>query len=203
MLFLDESKRVLKILRVFLKYRLFALAYTDIYKEHISDRNCTCEIDLEHRDRATRLREAFEELGVTFMKLGQVLSRRPDLVPPAYIMELEKLQDHVPPLDFSVMKAAVEKDCICTAEEHSASETHSPFCYHCHGIEGLFDEFETEPIASASVAQVYRARLKGRDVAVKIARPGVIDEVNLDLKMLKPTGLSPVMDTEDRCQGFC
>ena len=188
MLFLDESKRILKILKVFLKYRLFTLAYTDIYKEHISDRNCTCEIDLEYRGRAARLREAFEELGVTFMKLGQVLSRRPDLVPPSYIVELEKLQDHVPPLDFSVMKAAVEKDCICTAEEHRVLGTHSPFCYHCHGIEGLFDEFETEPIASASIAQVYRAKLKGRDVAVKIARPGVIDEVNLDLKMLKRQG---------------
>jgi len=188
MLCLDEVKRIAGVFRVFLRHRLFTLAYSDIYREHISDRGCTCEVDLEHRDRAARLREAFEELGVTFMKLGQMLSRRPDLIPPAYIMELEKLQDHVPPLEFPAMREAVERVCTCTAKEHRELGTHSPTCYHCMGFEGIFEEFDEKPIASASIAQVYRARLKGRDVAVKIARPGVIDQINLDLRILGRMG---------------
>ena len=184
MLYLSEFKRIFKILHVFLKYRLFALVYKDIYREHISDKSCSCEIDREHRARAAKLREAFEELGVTFIKLGQMLSRRPDLVPQAYILELEKLQDNVPPLDFSLIKKEIEKECICTLQSHKTNKKHSPFCYHCSGIISVFDEFDEKPIASASIAQVYKAKLEEKYVAVKVVKPGVIDQVNLDLKIL-------------------
>jgi len=152
----------------------------DIKRDHISDKKCSCEIDQKYRNNAVRLRKAFEELGPTFIKLGQTLSNRPDLLPRPYIMELDKLHDDVRSLSFDEMRVSFEGDCICDA----AHEKHNPFCYHCHDILELYDEFDTEPIASASIGQVYRAVINGREVAVKIARPDVINTINLDLMVL-------------------
>ena len=97
-----------------------------------------------------RLRKTLERLGPTFIKFGQVLSVRPDLLPKNYIKELEKLQDKVPPFSFDEVKKLVE------------SEFKKP-------ISQVFSKFEKKPIASASISQVHKAVLKnGKIVAVKM-----------------------------------
>ena len=108
---------------------------------------------LEKHSRAERVRMAFEELGPTYVKLGQVLSTRPDLIPTDFTQELSKLQDKVPPFSFDEAKKTVE------------SEFSKP-------LEELFVFFSETPIAAASIGQVHKARLKdGEMVAVKVQRP--------------------------------
>jgi len=172
--------RYLQILWVFIKYNLFSLLYTDIAKDYISDNNCSCAIDLSYRSNAIRLRKAFEELGPTFIKLGQTMSKRPDIVPAAYAMELENLQENVTALPFDKMRPSFEANCIC---ESSGAEHHA-LCYHCHSVHDVFDEFDEIPLASASIAQVYRAKIGNEDVVLKVARPNVLNTINLDLQIL-------------------
>jgi len=120
----------------------------------------------EKLSRPQRLRMAFEELGPTYIKLGQVLSTRPDLVPADFAKELATLQDEVPPFSFSEVKALVE------------AEFGLPY-------EAVFDELEEQPLASASIGQVHRARLKdGEDVAVKFQRPGIRKVIEVDLEIM-------------------
>ncbi len=114
-----------------------------------------------------RLRLALTELGTTFIKLGQVLSARSDLLPPEYIAELSKLQDEVPPLPYEQISAVFRADFSCSPSE-------------------AFSEFDIVPAASASIGQVYAARLHdGGEVMVKIQRPGVEAQVNTDLSLLR------------------
>ncbi len=114
-----------------------------------------------------RLRLALEELGPTFVKLGQVLSTRPDLVPPAYIAELIKLQDAVPPGPWGPIQDQIEKELGGPTAE-------------------LFASIEHEPIAAASLAQVHTATLhNGSDVVVKVQRPGIEETVGVDLEILQ------------------
>jgi ubiquinone biosynthesis protein len=121
---------------------------------------------VEKLTRPQRLRMAFEELGPTYIKLGQVLSTRPDLVPRDIVKELAKLQDEVPPFSFAEVKDAVE------AEFGKASEE-------------IFDELEEQSLASASIGQVHKARLKdGESVAVKIQRPGIQKVIEVDLEIM-------------------
>jgi len=113
-----------------------------------------------------RLRLALEELGPTFIKLGQALSTRPDLLPPAYISELSKLQDTVPPEPWDPIKARIE--------EELGGRT-----------EGFFIEFEEEPIAAASLAQVHAATLPdGSEVVLKVQRPEIQGTIETDLEIL-------------------
>jgi ubiquinone biosynthesis protein len=116
--------------------------------------------------RAKRVRLAIEELGPTYIKMGQILSTRPDLVPVDFIKELAFLQDKVPSFAFSDVRQIIKTE---TGQS----------------IEVLFDRFESEPLASASIGQVHRARLKdGEDVAVKIQRPGIHKTVEVDLEIM-------------------
>lgn len=113
-----------------------------------------------------RMRLALTELGTTFIKLGQMLSARSDLLPPEYLTELSELQDRVPPVPFSAIEPVFRADFGC-----------SPF--------QAFAEFDPEPAASASIGQVYHARLHdGAVMMVKIQRPGVEVQVNTDLSLL-------------------
>ncbi|HIJ10886.1 TPA: hypothetical protein HA278_02405 [Candidatus Woesearchaeota archaeon] len=117
-------------------------------------------------DQAVRIRKACEKLGPTFVKLGQLLSLRPDLVPHEYSAELEKLQDTVPSFSYSKAKKIIEAD------------LGKP-------IDKLFKSFEKKPFASASIAQVHKAVLyNGKKVAVKVRRPGIETTINEDLDIL-------------------
>jgi len=105
--------------------------------------------------RPERLRMALEELGPTFTKFGQLLSTRPDVVPPDYIRELEQLQDHVKPIPFTEIQIQIEKQFARPLSE-------------------VFKDFNPEPLAAGSIAQVHRATtLEGEAVAVKVRRPGI------------------------------
>jgi ubiquinone biosynthesis protein len=117
--------------------------------------------------RGVRLRLALERLGPIFVKFGQVLSTRRDLVPGDIVEELARLQDDVPPFPAESSRALVEKA-------------------FGRRIEELFGSFEAEPVASASIAQVHFATLKdGREVAVKVLRPGMLDVIEDDLALLR------------------
>lgn len=114
-----------------------------------------------------RLRVALENLGPIFVKLGQVLSTRPDLIPPAYAHELAKLQDKVPPFDAERSRQQIEQSLGKPIAE-------------------LYAEFESEPIASASIAQVHRATLfDGTRVAVKVLRPNLNEVIDQDLALMR------------------
>ena len=175
-----KIRRYITIFRVFSKYNLFSLIYSEVNQYYVSNRRNPCVLDSKNRDNAVKLRKALEELGPTFIKLGQILSKRPDIVPAIYIEELGNLQDNVNPLGFDTMKVAFEGfSCSIGTEEINETLEHSNFDIH-----EIFDEFNTEPIACASIAQVYEAKLDGKKVAVKITRPNLINIINLDLAIL-------------------
>ena len=116
---------------------------------------------------ASNLRLAFEELGPTFIKLGQILCTRPDLVGNDVAEELTKLRDNTPVTPFEEIKQQIE------------DELEQP-------LDEVYSEFDEEPIGSASIGQVYKAKLKdGREVAVKVQKPGSYETVVLDLSILK------------------
>ncbi|MCG8434187.1 MAG: AarF/UbiB family protein, partial [Gammaproteobacteria bacterium] len=116
--------------------------------------------------RGVRIRSALEDLGPIFVKFGQMLSTRRDLVPPDIADELAKLQDRVPPFPAAQSRKLVEKA-------------------YGKKIEECFAEFEAEPLASASIAQVHGARLKdGSDVVVKVLRPNIEKVIRRDLELL-------------------
>lgn len=121
----------------------------------------------QHPDsRGERLRRFFEDLGPVFVKLGQLLSTRPDLIPADIATELDHLQDNVTPFPGSEFQAIVERALGAPIDE-------------------LFLNFETQPLASASVAQVHAATLKdGREVVVKAVRPGIESVIEQDIALM-------------------
>ena len=119
----------------------------------------------QRRARAQALLDSMLTLGPTFIKLGQLLSTRPDILPPEYVEEFSALQDRVPPAEWAQAKTVLEED--------------------LGPLEERFDEFETEAISGASLGQVYRAEVDGEPVAVKIRRPGIEDLVEADLRVIR------------------
>jgi predicted unusual protein kinase regulating ubiquinone biosynthesis (AarF/ABC1/UbiB family) len=118
------------------------------------------------REGARGFREALEALGTTYIKLGQLLSSRPDLLPDPYVEELSQLVDRVPPVPFVDVDATIRADLG----------------------DDVFASIDPEPLATASIAQTHRALLQsGREVVVKVRRPGIVDEVELDLGVLRST----------------
>ena len=121
---------------------------------------------VEKLTRAERIRMALEELGPTFVKLGQILSSRPDLVSVDLLREFSKLQDKVPPFLFSEVKQIVQSELGFEPE-------------------ALFDYFDEKPFASASIGQVHRAQLKdGEEIAIKVQRPGITKIIEVDLEIM-------------------
>jgi len=116
------------------------------------------------RERARRLADAFESLGVTYIKIAQFLTTRPDFVPPIYIDELQRLQDDVPPEGFDEVEKVVEAE--------------------LGRVDEVFDTFEDEPLSSASISQVHRATVDGEEVAVKVQRPRLRERIEADLSAL-------------------
>jgi ubiquinone biosynthesis protein len=116
--------------------------------------------------RGQHLREVLDELGPTFVKFGQLLSTRPDIVPPDIVIELRGLQDDVRPFPFEQAERVIEEELGNT-------------------LERLFLDFEPAPVAAASIGQVHRATLpNGRRVAVKVQRPGAPQKIEADLGLL-------------------
>jgi ubiquinone biosynthesis protein len=112
------------------------------------------------------VKETLEKLGPTYVKFGQFMSIRPDLIPPAFCDEFKKLQDKVPPFSFSHVKKELEKE---LKRDHTE----------------LFTEFDETVVAAASVSQVHRARLRsGEEVAVKVQRPGIREMMEEDILIM-------------------
>jgi predicted unusual protein kinase regulating ubiquinone biosynthesis (AarF/ABC1/UbiB family) len=116
------------------------------------------------REGARAFRTGLEELGTTFIKLGQMLSSRPDLLPDVYVEELEQLVDDVPPFPFDEARRIVDEEV---------------------GLE-IFARLDEQPLACASIAQIHGGLLRtGREVVVKVRRPLIEEEVALDLELLR------------------
>jgi len=157
-------RRVREIIRVFRKYGFLYLFRRSQFPEQLT--LPLFQKETTKRTPQENLRLAFEELGTTFIKLGQILSTRPDLLPEEYCQELRKLQDQTSPVSFLEIREVVEQ------------ELKKP-------IEEIFAEFDPAPLASASIAQVHRAVLKdGNKAAVKVQKPGVEEKVISDLEIL-------------------
>ncbi|MEX0950797.1 MAG: AarF/UbiB family protein, partial [Gammaproteobacteria bacterium] len=123
--------------------------------------------DLAQMRTAQRIRAALQDLGPTFIKLGQLMSTRVDMFPPDWIDEFEQLQDHVAPVDYAELHKQLTEDLGKPPEL-------------------LFADFDPEPLAAASIAQVHRATLKnGDEVIVKVRRPGIDEVVGADLRLLQ------------------
>lgn len=179
---LRHAVRAGAILWTFTRYRLFWAIYRDVVRGHLSNPHCECDEDVRTLARARRFRAALEALGPAFVKLGQFLSRRPDILPATYLQVLSGLQEETPAISFAAARQRLEAVCICGPHggEHEPKAT----CLHCRRIEGVFESFEPQPIASASLAQVHRAVYRGEAVAVKFLKPGVLDRLNTDLALL-------------------
>jgi ubiquinone biosynthesis protein len=162
--------RYRQILRVLIKYGFGELLdtlkieqYLEIGLKIVSKKR---RQQVETLTTAERLRKVFEELGPTFVKLGQILSTRPDLIPHDYIVEFSKLQDHVPPFSYDNVTQIIKEELKQAPED-------------------IFHHFEQTPIAAASIGQVHRATLKnGKAVVVKVQRPDIREEIEADIEIM-------------------
>jgi len=140
------------------------------------------QVDSETRRRRARaLLDSMLTLGPTFIKLGQLLSTRPDVLPPEYVEEFESLQDSVPPAPWEGAKRVLEED--------------------LGPVEEWFDDFDSDAISGASLGQVYTASVDGQKVAVKVRRPGVEELVEADLRVIR-FSLPILMQFVDEARSF-
>lgn len=143
----SKSKRLQEILRVFIKYKVVQ--------------------NFSHQRDPEMIKQAFEELGPTFIKIGQMLSVRTDLLDPAFAETFKTLQDNVKSDDFAEVKKLLE------------AEWDLP-------IEAIFDDFDQQAFASASIGQAHRGVLKnGQEVVVKVQHPGIVEAINVDLSLFE------------------
>lgn len=130
------------------------------------------------RFRAIQLREILTELGPTYIKVGQALSTRPDLVPPLYLEELTLLQDQIPPFPNALAYQFIEEEIGRPPEE-------------------IYDELTPDPVAAASLGQVYKAKLKtGETVAVKVQRPDLLRRITLDIFIMRRLATWVMLNTK-------
>lgn len=160
---LQQTKRFQQLIHVFMKkgfsHKLFALGLVEKEKQQA--------MRTSERDQGIKLREAFQELGPTFVKLGQILSTRRDMFPQDVLDELAKLQNDVAPVPFADIREIVEQQLDGSLEE-------------------LFESFQEVPLAAASIGQVHMAHLlSGEEVAVKVQRPNIEQTMMLDLEILQ------------------
>ncbi|MCD6380679.1 AarF/ABC1/UbiB kinase family protein [bacterium] len=163
-------KRYRQILSVLFKYGFGGLVdvmnieqYLEVGLKIVSRKH---RVKLETLSRAVRVRMVLEELGPAFIKLGQILSTRPDLLSADFIQELPKLQDDVPPFPFTEVREILENE-------------------FGKSLEQIFSSFEEHPLAAASIGQVHRAcTLGGEEVVVKVQRPNIRGTIEVDLEIM-------------------
>jgi ubiquinone biosynthesis protein len=163
-------KRYLEIIHVFVKYGFGGVAsilHVDMAINAVCKaiRRDKCKYKSGNDPIEVRMRKALEELGPTFIKLGQILSTRTDLIPAEYATEFAKLQDNAP-------RFPHEEACKIIEEELGAKAV------------DIFDSFNHEPLAAASIGQVYRAVYKGEEVVVKVQRPNIEKIIEIDLEIM-------------------
>ncbi len=164
-------QRYIRVLEVFAKHGFADLAH-QLRLDALIDRGRSIvgaapKANQEHIPRAERVRHVLEELGPTFVKMGQVLSTRPDLIPQEWADEFTKLQDSVPGVDYEVIHATLEA-------EFPGKVTR------------LFRSIQKKPLAAASIAQVHRARLHdGARIVLKVLRPGIREVTETDMEILR------------------
>ena len=165
--FSRHPERYFEIFGVLRKYELHHIAAQFMNHQHDDDEFSLEELrGEEEEDHAVGLASALEELGPCFIKLGQLLSTRPDLLPANYIEALSRLQNTVTPVPGDKITAIIE------------SELGAP-------ISELFESFDCNPLAAASMAQVHHAFLPdGSEVAVKVQRPGARQRIEIDIEIL-------------------
>lgn len=163
---LKVIKRLSYILLIFFQAGFGALIYRFGFKKHIPLHHRISAKKHSEQELPIKLRKALEKLGPVFVKFGQILSTRSDLLPPEYIRELEKLQAAVPPFSHQKAREIVEEN-------------------FGRSVDQTFKQFEKKPFASASLGQVYKAQLKtGETVAVKVQRPGAKEQIKIDTEVL-------------------
>ncbi len=165
---IQNTKRLAEILSVLTKFG-FRQALVDSGLSRILDlkKEETYEFQTEDLPRSVRIRLVLEELGPTFIKLGQILSTRPDLIPPEWAEEFKKLQDRCTPVDYADIQQVLSLE-------------------FAGRLELIFSSIDEEPLAAASMAQVHKARLtSGQDVVVKVIRPGNRQLVEEDISLLQ------------------
>jgi len=162
-------KRLNKIIKVFSDYRFGYIAEKTKLKTKIPFKGDYKYESIEELDSTlpSRIRLALQELGTTFIKLGQMLSTRPDLVGDEIAAELTKLQDDVPPVDVEIIRSTIKTELG-------------------NSVEDLFSEFEDESLGSASIGQVHKAILKNGDkLAIKVQKPGVEEIIHKDITIMR------------------
>lgn len=159
--------RLITIIYTIARYRLDTLINTEKAPKRVKILLLPLKLfPVPNENRGYRLRRAFEELGPIFVKFGQLLSTRPDLIAPDIVQELDHLQDNVAPFDNEI---------FCSIVESSLGDS----------VESLFKEFSRTPLASASVAQVHAAvLLNGEEVIIKAVRPGIESTIRKDINLL-------------------
>ncbi|GAA0447488.1 AarF/ABC1/UbiB kinase family protein [Lentibacillus halophilus] len=166
-----HTKRYREIVNTFIRYGfgyvLFRVGLTD---RDLSKKDEQSDTNINMQSIGRRLRYTLQELGPTFIKLGQIASTRHDILPREIISELEKLQDHVTVLSFDHVRQTIETE---LDDE----------------LENIFDDVDPEPMATASIGQVHIARLfTGEEVVVKIQRPGLKPVMETDMEILERIG---------------
>lgn len=162
---ISRRERFLQILEVLSKHG-FGFALGGIKEEWRSPLAKVRLIDPDKLySQPVHLRQALEELGPTFVKLGQLVSTRPDLLPPRYVQELARLQDNSPPVPPELIRTMIESEPDSAAEE-------------------ILAQIDPVPLATGSIGQAHAAVYQGVDVVVKVRRPGVVEEVGRDLEIL-------------------
>jgi predicted unusual protein kinase regulating ubiquinone biosynthesis (AarF/ABC1/UbiB family) len=157
---------ILRILIVWYRLAPFLLAFLRDRRRWVLAGPPRIVSDEIHRERARTLTRIIASLGPSFIKLAQVFAIRADIIPQIYIEELRNLHDRVPPFPTAEVRRRIQ------------NELKQP-------LEAVFDSFETEPLAAASLGQVHRARYRGEDVIVKVLRPGVEELVATDVRVVQ------------------
>lgn len=162
---LKNAGRLKTIVAVFAKHGFYNVAEKINLGRYVLERFSLSE-DMDKYSLPERLRMSFEQLGPTFIKLGQLLATRPDLIPEEFVSEFQKLNDKVQALDFKVIEGVLKEELQEAYEKQILS-------------------VDPKPIGCASIAQVHRAQLKtGEHVVIKVQRPGIISTINEDLNVL-------------------